>query len=124
MTARRRIVRVLQGSDPGLSADAGGDELTVEAPLNLVVAGEVIATLMRTPGHDLELASGRHFPSSLEVSIGPSPGPARCKPRTWPQLTAICSSYERTYDDTTPLTRSTVGPSSPIDYPPPICCSW
>jgi FdhD protein len=58
MTARRRIVRVLQGSDPGVSADASGDELTVEAPLNLVVSGEVIATLMRTPGHDLELAAG------------------------------------------------------------------
>jgi len=35
-----------------------GDELTVEAPLNLIVTGETIATLMRTPGHDLELAAG------------------------------------------------------------------
>jgi FdhD protein len=35
-----------------------GDDLTTEAPLNLVVGGEVIATLMRTPGHDLELAAG------------------------------------------------------------------
>jgi FdhD protein len=38
--------------------EAVGDELTVEAPLNLVVSGESIATLMRTPGHDLELAAG------------------------------------------------------------------
>ncbi|CAN5579553.1 formate dehydrogenase accessory sulfurtransferase FdhD [soil metagenome] len=34
------------------------DELTVESPLNLVVGDEVIATLMRTPGHDVELAAG------------------------------------------------------------------
>ncbi|MEO6502025.1 MAG: formate dehydrogenase accessory sulfurtransferase FdhD [Jatrophihabitantaceae bacterium] len=71
MTARRRITRVLSGSTgSGDSAGAGspaglvdsvesvGDELTVEAPLNLIVSGESIATLMRTPGHDLELAAG------------------------------------------------------------------
>jgi FdhD protein len=54
MTSRRRITR--------LRADAAarqeGDELTVEAPLNLIIGGELIATLMRTPGHDLELAAG------------------------------------------------------------------
>ncbi len=38
--------------------DREGDELTVEAPLNLICEGELIATLMRTPGHDLELAAG------------------------------------------------------------------
>jgi FdhD protein len=59
MTARRRITRVRAGSpdSPG-SVEAVGDELTVEAPLNLIVSGESIATLMRTPGHDIELAAG------------------------------------------------------------------
>lgn len=59
MTARRRITRVLSGS-PGTvgSVESVGDELTVEAPLNLIVSGESIATLMRTPGHDIELAAG------------------------------------------------------------------
>jgi FdhD protein len=59
MTARRRITRVRTGSpdDPG-GVQAVGDELTVEAPLNLIVSGESIATLMRTPGHDIELAAG------------------------------------------------------------------
>jgi FdhD protein len=42
---------------PG-TVESIGDELTVEAPLNLVVSGESIATLMRTPGHDIELAAG------------------------------------------------------------------
>ena len=77
MTARRRITRVRTGpldgqggvQAGGMEAGGGqalgveavesvGDELTVEAPLNLIVSGESIATLMRTPGHDLELAAG------------------------------------------------------------------
>ena len=59
MTARRRITRVRNGSPdvPG-TVESVGDELTVEAPLNLIVSGESIATLMRTPGHDIELAAG------------------------------------------------------------------
>jgi FdhD protein len=59
MTARRRITRLrhARGEQPA-SVEQVGDELTVEAPLNLLVAGEQIATLMRTPGHDLELAAG------------------------------------------------------------------
>jgi len=59
MTARRLITRVNHASaGQAATAAARGDELTVEAPLNLVLSGEVIATLMRTPGHDLELAAG------------------------------------------------------------------
>jgi FdhD protein len=59
MTARRRITRVRTGSlDRPATIESGGDELTVEAPLNLIVSGEPIATLMRTPGHDIELAAG------------------------------------------------------------------
>src|SRR3954447_26833439 len=53
MTSRRRITRVRSGT-----VAREGDELTVEAPLNLICDGESIATLMRTPGHDLELAAG------------------------------------------------------------------
>jgi FdhD protein len=59
MTARRRITRIT-GATAGAapSCEARGDDLTVEAPLNLVIADQVIATLMRTPGHDVELAAG------------------------------------------------------------------
>jgi FdhD protein len=56
MTAHRRITRIRPTHPFGV--ETVGDELTVEAPLNLIVAGESIATLMRTPGHDLELAAG------------------------------------------------------------------
>jgi FdhD protein len=58
MTTRRAIVRLALGAEPA----ATPDELAVESPLVLGLrAGgrsETIATLMRTPGHDLELAAG------------------------------------------------------------------
>jgi FdhD protein len=53
-TTRRAIVRVSAGSEPA----AVPDDLAVEDPLVLAQHGEAIATLMRTPGHDLELAAG------------------------------------------------------------------
>jgi FdhD protein len=62
MTTRRAIVRL-----HGEEAISTPDEIAVEAPLTLVLdsvaqdgemRGEVLATLMRTPGHDLELAAG------------------------------------------------------------------
>jgi FdhD protein len=59
MTSRRAIVRVVSDGEPSICQSRElGDELTAEAPLNLVVSGEVIATLMRTPGNDLELTAG------------------------------------------------------------------
>jgi FdhD protein len=50
-TTRRAVVRL-----PG--ASAAPDDLAVEAPLVLAHAEAPVATLMRTPGHDLELAAG------------------------------------------------------------------
>jgi FdhD protein len=52
-TAHRGIVRV-RGGD----RNAQGDEVAVESPLILGLPDEVLATLMRTPGHDIELAAG------------------------------------------------------------------
>jgi FdhD protein len=53
-TTRRAIVRLPADAEPARTPD----ELAVESPLVLGLAGEAIATLMRTPGHDLELAAG------------------------------------------------------------------
>src|SRR4051794_40609544 len=53
-TTRRSIVRVPGDAEPTRAPD----DLAVEAPLVLGLGGEAIATLMRTPGHDLELAAG------------------------------------------------------------------
>jgi FdhD protein len=53
-TTRRAIVRMPAGAERA----SVPDDLAVEAPLVLGLDGESIATLMRTPGHDLELAAG------------------------------------------------------------------
>ena len=53
-TTRRAIVRVpVDGEPAGVP-----DDLAVESPLVLGLDGSAIATLMRTPGHDIELAAG------------------------------------------------------------------
>jgi len=54
MTTRRAILRMPVDAEPA----AVPDDLVVESPLVLALAGEAIATLMRTPGHDIELAAG------------------------------------------------------------------
>jgi FdhD protein len=54
MTTRRAILRAAHSDEPVQAPD----ELAVERPLALAHRGMVIATLMRTPGHDLELAAG------------------------------------------------------------------
>ncbi|WP_375500384.1 formate dehydrogenase accessory sulfurtransferase FdhD [uncultured Jatrophihabitans sp.] len=53
-STRRAIVRLVDGAEPARTPD----DLAVEAPLVLGLDGEAIATLMRTPGHDLELTAG------------------------------------------------------------------
>jgi FdhD protein len=47
------VLRVRAGQ-----AQATRDEIAVEAPLEIRVAGEVLATTMRTPGSDVELVAG------------------------------------------------------------------
>ena len=56
-TTRRSIVRLVGGETPG-AARRTPDDLAVESPLVLGLDGDAIATLMRTPGFDLELAAG------------------------------------------------------------------
>ena len=53
-TTRRAIVRLPADADPTRAPD----DLAVEAPLVLAADDAAIATLMRTPGHDLELVAG------------------------------------------------------------------
>ncbi|MBI1351422.1 MAG: formate dehydrogenase accessory sulfurtransferase FdhD [Actinomycetales bacterium] len=50
---RRRLVRIEETGRREVV-----DHVVVEAPLTVVVGEEVMATTMRTPGHDLELAAG------------------------------------------------------------------
>jgi FdhD protein len=53
-TTRRAITRAARDAEPVRTPD----ELAVEAPLVLAHNGAAIATLMRTPGNDIELAAG------------------------------------------------------------------
>jgi FdhD protein len=55
---RRRVLRVRGAGTEQARAQEQPDTLAVEAPLTLKVGAETVATTMRTPGHDLELALG------------------------------------------------------------------
>ncbi|TQK20336.1 FdhD protein [Microbacterium sp. SLBN-154] len=60
ITARRPVTRVTIGGGEG-GTDAARrrpDALAVEEPLEIRVRGTSLAVTMRTPGHDVELASG------------------------------------------------------------------
>src|SRR5438132_4734835 len=53
MTARERVRRFV-----GPVGETAYDDLAVEEPLQIRLAGEDVAVTMRTPGHDFELAAG------------------------------------------------------------------
>ena len=52
----------------GVSRGTARDRLVVEAPLQLRARGTPVATIMRTPGHDLELARGLLHAESVPAS--------------------------------------------------------
>jgi FdhD protein len=55
VSTTRRSVRRMSAAGPASNTP---DDIAIEAALVLVHDGDVVATLMRTPGHDLELAAG------------------------------------------------------------------
>jgi len=57
-TDPRPVRRVSAVTATGASSEEDFDPGVVEAPLSIAVAGEVLATTMRTPGHDEDLAVG------------------------------------------------------------------
>lgn len=57
----RAIDRIALAADGSYARQSVTDQLVVEAPLELRVAGEPAVVLMRTPGHDRELAGGLMF---------------------------------------------------------------
>ncbi len=65
-------------SEPGLSLVPRPDELSVEEPLEIRVAGETLAVTMRTPGHDAELAAGFLLAEGLIRSRADLGGIAHC----------------------------------------------
>ena len=57
LSAHRSSVAAFR-SEPGQPLAAHADELAVEEPLEIRIAGETFATTLRTPGHDHELVAG------------------------------------------------------------------
>lgn len=73
VVARVSVVRRRLGAEsrPADSStlDTSSDEVAVEAPLAIRISGEVVATTMRTPGHDRELALGYLFSEGAITSL-------------------------------------------------------
>jgi FdhD protein len=65
-----------------LTASAGPshetDEVVTEEPLEIRVAGDTVATTMRTPGHDRELALGFLFAEGIIASVDEVGSVAHC----------------------------------------------
>ena len=55
---RGRVAKVLRDRFDGVEAHRAPDEVIVEEPLAIHLDGVLVATTMRTPGHDFELAAG------------------------------------------------------------------
>ena len=54
------------------------DDIAVEEPLEIRVSGDSVATTMRTPGHDRELATGFLFAEGILQSVDDLGGLAHC----------------------------------------------
>jgi FdhD protein len=59
------IVTKVTGLGAERSTRRGPDELIVEEPMSIQLDGTLVATTMRTPGNDYELASGFCFTEGL-----------------------------------------------------------
>jgi FdhD protein len=63
--ARKRTDSVLVVKFDGENSRRTPDRLVVEEPMSIRLDGELVATTMRTPGHDYELAAGFCFAEGL-----------------------------------------------------------
>jgi formate dehydrogenase assembly factor FdhD len=81
-TARRRMLRVRagDGAADGPGTDLRADLLAVEEPLEIGLNGSPLTVTMRTPGDDIDLATGIPVlaavsaPSSLAVELAEQSG--------------------------------------------------
>ncbi|MEP6866057.1 MAG: formate dehydrogenase accessory sulfurtransferase FdhD [Deltaproteobacteria bacterium] len=58
MSRDRRVIDVAIERSDGAARTPDRDHVVIEAPLQLRARGVAVATIMRTPGHDLELVRG------------------------------------------------------------------
>jgi FdhD protein len=70
LVARRRTLRVLVRTIEGSASATRPDQLVVEEPLEIRLDDHLVATTMRTPGNDFELAVGWCHTDGLLVGAG------------------------------------------------------
>ncbi len=63
--SERVIVSTVTGHGDDRAISRAPDELIVEEPMSIQLDGHLVATTMRTPGHDYELAAGFCFTEGL-----------------------------------------------------------
>ena len=135
-TTRRKVVRVRKGS----RAEAVDDEIAVEEPLEIRIATDPLATLMRTPGEDHFLTAGFLFSEGIihdlsdlgkvahcgrpqdpgfgnVVDVSPGPGTSLAPELSTPQRRGVVSSAcgvcgRQTIDDL--LARTAPLPAGPL----------
>lgn len=110
-TTRRKVVRVRKGA----ASEAVDDEIAVEEPLEIRIATDPLATLMRTPGEDHFLTAGFLFSEGIIhdlsdlgkvahcgrphdpgygnlVDVSPGPGTSLAPELTTPRLGVVSSA--------------------------------
>ncbi|GHH01219.1 formate dehydrogenase accessory sulfurtransferase FdhD [Comamonas sp. JC664] len=76
--ARGVTQRPVQRWDGAALSQVQDDDIAVEEPLEIRVSGDPVATTMRTPGHDRELATGFLFAEGILPSVDDLGGLAHC----------------------------------------------
>ena len=76
VSVQRRTVDVVRASKAG--ATRQDDEVAVEEPLEIRVAGDALAITMRTPGHDRELVMGFLWAEGVIASLADVGAIAHC----------------------------------------------
>jgi FdhD protein len=71
-------VRTVSAVGPGGALTSKDDEVVVEEPLEIRVGGDALATTMRTPGSDADLALGFLFGEGIVAEVGDVGSVAHC----------------------------------------------
>ena len=84
----------------GVTRTADNDRIVVEAPLQLRARGAPVATIMRTPGHDLELVRGLLHAESIALTTHESDS-AACSDASGGTTRGDATRGDATRDDAT-----------------------
>ncbi|MFZ9015918.1 MAG: formate dehydrogenase accessory sulfurtransferase FdhD [Ilumatobacteraceae bacterium] len=117
--ARGRTERVLVTVVDGSTSRRRPDSLIVEEPLTIQLNGVAVATTMRTPGHDFELAVG--FCHTEGLLVGPEGRPVVV---TGVRYCGTGSAAETEFNVTTVETGSPTLPPTPRLGPVSSSCGW